>query len=421
MTPTFEILAAMLCILVQGFFSGSEIAIVGSDRLVLRSRADAGDRAAARVLRLLERPTRLVGACLIGANVATISGTTLVAHLLARIGNVPELMVIAVYTPLTILFAEMAPKSLFHQYANTAGPLVARPIAAVAWVLQPVLLVIEAVTRVFMNVLGVKDAQVHAVRREDIQMMLDNATTTDIQAEEKAMILRVFNFSETAVQDAMVPLIEVIGVSENATCAEATTLMVEHGFSRLPVYRKRIDRIVGVVMHTDLLFARDSQRTVSSVMHEVLFVPETKRVDELFLDLRRRRQRIAVAVDEYGGAVGLISIEDILEEIVGEIEDEFDRRRPLVRRVGEREWVASGRVEEEDLEKVTGFAMPDGDYETLAGFLLSQLGHVPAVGERLPWGNYVFIIALANERAILEVNVHSTAPGPTRRAAPRDT
>jgi CBS domain containing-hemolysin-like protein len=414
MSPVTEVLLIALCLFVQGLFSGSEIAIVGSDRLLLCSRADAGDKSAIRVLSLLEHPTQLVGTCLIGTNTATITGATLVAHALGRFGQVPELLVVAVYTPLTIVFAEMVPKSVFHQNATTIAPIVARPIAALSVLVRPALWAVEQATRLILMVLGVHGAQVHAVRREDIQLLLDSATTTDIHDEEKEMILRVFDFSETQVMDTMVPLIEVVAVSETASCAEARAAMVEHGFSRLPVFRKRIDRIVGMVMHSDLLFTPDDTLPVGRLMHEVMFVPETKRVDELFVDLRRKRARIAVAVDEYGGAVGLISMEDILEEIVGDIEDEFDRRRPLVRKIGERQWLASGRVEAEDLASRTGFEMPDGEYETLAGFLLSQLGHVPAVGERLTWGGYVFTVALANERAILEVDVQSTVPRTAR-------
>ncbi len=399
-----ELPLVILALLVQGFFSGSEMAIVGSDRLVLKARAADGDAGAKRVLRLLEHPARLVGSCLIGTNLALITGTTLATLSLGRLG-VPEPMVVALYAPVSIVFAELIPKSVYHQYTNVMAPLVARPIAAVAWLLTPVLAAVEGITRLMMKVLGVADAKAHTVRREDIRLLLDNSTSGDIRADEKEMIQRVFSFSDTSVEDAMVPLIEVVGIADTATCDDATAMLVEQGYSRLPVYRKRIDRIVGIVSHHDLLFAPEGTAPISSVMHPVIFVPETKRVDQLFLELRRKRQRIAIAVDEYGGAVGMISIEDILEEIVGDIEDEFDRRRPLVRKVGERAWVASGRVEAEPLLAHTGFEMPEGEYETLAGFLLAKLGRVPALGERLTWGDHVFIISLANERAILEVNV----------------
>lgn len=407
MNPMMELVFVPFLLALQGLFSGSEIAIVGSDRLILQARADGGDTRAAHVLKLLERPARLVGTCLIGTNLSLISGTTLAA-LAVRDTTLPEAVVVVLYAPLSIVFAELVPKSVFLQYANTLAPIVARPLAAIAWVLSPALAIIEGATRLLMRAIGVPDAQVHAVRREDIQLLLDNALTTDIRADEKEMIQRVFSFSETAVEDAMVPLIEVVGVPDTATCDEAAAVMVEQGYSRLPIYRKRIDRIVGLVNHHDLFFAPDGATPVTTVMHPIPFVPETKRVDELFIELRRKRQRLAVAVDEYGGAVGLISIEDILEEIVGDIEDEFDRRRPLVRKVGEREWVASGRVETEPLFAHTGFEMPEGGYETLAGFLLTKLGRVPAVGERLTWGDHIFTVALANERAILEVNIART-------------
>jgi putative hemolysin len=406
---TTELILVALCIVVQGLFSGSEIAIVGSDRLVLRSRAESGDRAAIRVLKLLENPTRVVGTCLLGTNLATIAGATLVANMLHRLGDVPELLVVAVYTPLTIVFSEMVPKSIFQQHANTLAPLVARPLAGLSTLLRPALWAIEGATLLIMNALGVKDAHVHTVRREDIQLLLDNAGTTDIQEEEKEMILRVFNFSETEVADAMVPLIEVVALPDTATCGEARAVMVEQGFSRLPVYRKRIDRIVGMVTHSDLLFSTDDARPVGSVVHELMFVPETKRVDQLFLDLRRKRQRIAIAVDEYGGAVGIITAEDLLEEIVGDIHDETDRSGAMVRRTGERTWLASGRAEGEHLEAAAGLLLPEGQYETLAGFLLARLGRIPQVGDGLTVEPFRLSVTKASDRAILEVLIERRA------------
>lgn len=405
---TGELILIAILILIQGFFSGSEMAIVSSDRLVLKNRADEGDAGAARVLKLLARPARLVGTCLIGTNLALIGGSTAAAHLLKEFGDLPEIIVIVTFTPITIVFAELLPKSIFRAHATRIAPVVAPVLTAISIVLSPALAAVEWISRAILRALGAGETEPNTVRREDIRLLLDNAEKTDIHADEKEMILRVFHFSETLVQDAMVPLIEVIGIPETVTCDEAAALMVEAGFSRMPVFRKRIDRIVGQVMHSDLLFAADGSAPVSTVMQEILFVPETKPVDATFLDLRRKRKRLAVAVDEYGGAVGMISIEDILEEIVGDIDDEFDRRRPVVRRVGEKEWVASGRVEAEQLLASTGFSTPGGDYETLAGFLLTRFGHVPGVGERFSWGTYVFTVTLANERAILEVGIQDT-------------
>ena len=407
MTPEIlmEALLVIACMALQAFFSGSEIALVGSDRLILKHKADNGDISAKRVLRLLERPTLLVGTCLIGTSVFAVSALTLFAHMLSR-WSVPELVIVAIYTPISIVMAELIPKSIFHQYATTLAPIIGIIIGALVTVLRPVLWLMEGATQGVMWMLGVKDAQVHTVRREDIQLLLDDAT---IHAAEKEMIQRVFDFSDTLVAGIMVPLIEVVALPDTATCEEAAQAMSEAGHSRLPIYRKRVDRIVGVVAHQDVLFA-ESASPVTTVLKPVMFAPETQRVEVLFRELRKKKARIAVVVDEYGGAIGMVSVEDILEEIVGEIDDEFTRRTPLVRRVGEREWLAAGRIELTRLETSTGFNIPEGDYETLAGFLLDRFGHIPAQGERLTWGNWAFTVSKANERAILEVNLQDMNP-----------
>lgn len=410
------LLLLALCLAGQAFFSGSEIALMGADRLLLQARAEEGDTAAARVLAMLKDPTRLVGTCLTGVAVSSVAGTTIATTLAARFTDRPELAVAAVLPLLTVIVCELIPKSVFHHFSTAWAPRLVRPLYFISTLLLPALWVLERLTAGLYRLLGV-NAEADGVRREDIQLLLDSSPTGDIRAEEREMILRVFNFSETSVRDAMVPLIEVVGVPETATVGDAVAAAVESGFSRLVVYRKRVDRIVGIVVHSDLMFAKDNHAPVSTVMRtDLVYAPETKRVDELFIDLRRRRQRLAVVVDEYGGGVGLISIEDILEELVGDIEDEFDRRRPLVRRSGENEWTASGRVEGEALLALTGFEMPEGDYETLAGFVLARLGHVPAVGEKVQQAGWTLEVTKANERAILEVCVTAPAPrlGATR-------
>jgi CBS domain containing-hemolysin-like protein len=413
-----EAMLVLLCIVVQAFFAGSEMAVVSADRLALQARADEGHRGAIRALRLLERPTRFVGVCLLGANLATITGASLLTHLLHTLGHDNELLAVAIYTPLTVVLAEVVPKSVFLQHADALAPVLAAPLALVMKLGAPVLWFGEKLEHGILAMLGKRAHDPNAMNREDIRLLLDSEAAGDIQAEEKEMIRRVFSFSETRVEDAMVPLIEVQAVPADATVDEASAIMVEQGWSRMPVYRERIDDIVGVVSHHDLLFAADGAAQVLTVAHDVTFVPETTRVEDVFRRLTAKRQRLAVVVDEYGGAVGILSIEDIVEEIVGEIDDEFDGRRPLVRRTSEREWVASGRAEAEQLLDATGFRMPEGAYETVAGFLLAQMGHVPAVGEKLAWDGWVFTVTSANERAILEVTLQP-ASDEARAAAPR--
>ncbi len=419
--------AIAACVTMQGLFSGSEYALFGADRLVLRSRAEGGDAGARRVLALVANEAPVVGTCLIGANLASVAGSTLVtglllglargagaegqlAELLSFVERNPEILVVLTYAPLTVVFSEMIPKSVGQQYAHQLAPYAATFVGLGARLFAPAIALLGVATRSFMNAIGMGDAKVNTVRRDDIRLLIDNAESGDIRAEEKEMILRVFSFSDTTAGDVMVPLIEVQAVAETVSCDEAAALMAEVGHSRVPVFRKRVDRIVGVVSHHEVAFSAD--QPISAVMRPVMFVPETTTVDALFLDMRRRRARMAIVVNEYGGAVGLISIEDILEEIVGEIDDEFSRRAPLIRRIAESEWLASARVERGPLRTHTGFELPDGEFDTLAGFLLAQFGHVPSPGQRLTWGSYAFTVAKGNERAILEVTIHATGRRP---------
>ena len=202
-----------------------------------------------------------------------------------------------------------------------------------------------------------------------------------------------------------VPLIRVSAVPSTATCAEAVEAMIQSGHSRLPVYKDRVDDISGVILHQDLIGQDDWQVPVADIARPALFVPETKRVDQLLLDMRRARQRMAVAVDEYGGAVGLITVEDLLEEIVGEIEDESDRETARVRRISDREWIALGRAEREHLEEECDLELPDGDFETVAGFILSTLGRIPRLGESVTVGKHSLTVSKVTDRAVLEVYV----------------
>jgi putative hemolysin len=381
----------------SGFFSGSEIALVSADRFKLRTDADRGRRGSAIALKMLEQPTRMLGTCLVGTNLCAISIATFGTQIILKHTDVHPSFAFLLVVPFTLTLGEMVPKAVYQHHADTLVPYVVFPLQLLSWVIAPVLWSFDIITRTANGE--------RPVTRADIQVLLDATNDPKLSAADKAMIRRVFAFTEAVVEDAMVPLIHVVAVAGQTSIADAAASMIQSGHSRLPVYEERVDDITGVVIHQDLMNEEDWSKPVSEICRTPLFVPETKRVDHLLLDLRRARLRMAVAVDEYGGSVGIITVEDLLEEIVGEIEDESDREKARVRRVGEREWLAVGHAEREHLEATAGLVLPDGDFETVAGFILTHTGRIPKVGEQLDEQGYLLTVNKANERAILEVHV----------------
>ena len=395
-----------LCLVSEGFFSGSEIAVVSADRMKLKARADEGSRGAKMALALLERPEFLLGTCLMGTNLSTVTASTAAATAMATVWpDTGQLAVVAMLFPLILLFGELIPKSLFQHYADRLAPLIAPPLRLFSILFTPALFLIERATRLLFQLTGGKGDFHRTASREDIILLLEASEHVAIDEEDRELIQRVFEFGEARVEEVMVPLIDVQSISDEATAREAITEMVEHGHSRMPIYNERIDNVVGVLHHHDLLYLENLDVPVADVARAPIFVPESKRIESLFHEFQKNRFRIAVPVDEYGGAVGLITMEDILEEIVGDIVDEHDDEQPLVVQVDKRVWLASARVEADALEEATGFELPEGDYETLAGFLLRRLGRVPAKGAQVREGLFRLVVTEASDRAVLEVRV----------------
>jgi CBS domain containing-hemolysin-like protein len=400
----------LLLVLLEGFFSGSEIALVSANRIELANRAQEGNGGARRVLALLERPDRLLGTCLVGTNLCVVAASTLVTHaVMSRLDH--PMLASLILAPVILLFAEMLPKTVYEHHANRLAPIVVYPIEALAWVFTPFLIVIELLDRAMMWITRApRGTPLRPVSREEIRLLLDAPEQGDIDEDDRDMIRKVFEFGDARVEEAMMPLVEVMALPRKSTVAEAAAMMVETGFSRLPVFDGRIDAIVGIVTHRDLLAARSIEDSIDCCLCPVPFVPETKRLEDLFLELRKSRQHLAVVVDEYGGSTGIITLEDIMEEIIGDIHDEFDDEPLPIKSLGDRQWLVGARVEREPLAEHLNLVLPEGDFETLAGFLLCRLGHVPSVGERLLWNEWKFTVAKATDRAILEVTVAKQPP-----------
>ena len=407
MSLTVGLLLLAASLLAQGFFSGSEMALVSSNRDKLIAEAENGRGSARIALDLLDREEQLLGTCLIGANLCLVTSGTLVAYLLQSRGYDATALATLVLTPLVLTFGEAVPKTLYGHYANAIAPIAARPLRAFEVLFTVPLLVVGAWSTLLKRV----PREAAALSREGIVGLLEEQGPHrgGIDPEDRALIRRLFEMSETPVESCMTPLVDVVAISRGASVREATAKVLHHGHSRLAVYEERIDNIVGVLDHRDLLGTTDDdQRTVSEIVRPVRYLPESKRTSALLRELRNLGEHLAIVVDEYGGAVGLVTIEDLLEEVVGEIRDERDKAGPGIRRLGERDWRVPARLEVAEVSEAIGQPLPEGDYETVAGLVLARLGHIPEAGEVVRVAGFTLHIEQASDRAIQTIRL--TAP-----------
>ena len=402
----------LLLILLEGFFSGSEIALVSADKVTIRTERDGGSRSHAMLARFLVAPERILTTTLVGTNASVVTTTTVFALLLRQTleeAGRPEPSVegltVLLLTPVVLLFGELLPKSLFRHHADRIAPVVIHPLNWLSVALFPVVSVVRGLTRGMMELLGGSSGPHAEVSRDELRLLLEKGQTETMAPREVRMIQRVFDFHEVTAKEVMRPLIDVVAVDENATLEQAVTHFVESGYSRLPVFHGRVDNIIGVLHAMDLMQADDMAQPVASLKRPVTYVPAAQKVEALLEDLQGRRHGVAVVVDEYGGAEGMVTVEDILEEIVGEIEDEHDDPSPDILQRGEQTWMVSARVEIDRLNEALGLGLPEGDYETLAGFLLDRLGRIPAEGETVQTEGALLTVHRANPRSIEAVMV----------------
>jgi CBS domain containing-hemolysin-like protein len=238
------------------------------------------------------------------------------------------------------------------------------------------------------------------------------AGSTDVRAEEREMIEGIFDLVETSVREIMVPLVDVVALPEEATVAQAVALIQDSRHSRLPVYRERIDNVVGVITALDILHRGAEGESVKALLRPAYYVPVTKRVSDLLPEMQRGRIQLAVVVDEYGGAEGVVSIEDIVEEIVGELHDALDPRPSALTPLPDGSFLVAGRLSLDELNETLDWSVPKKDYETVGGLILSALGRIPRLGEQVVLGDYELSVVDADERRILKAKVRARHPQP---------
>jgi CBS domain containing-hemolysin-like protein len=312
-----------------------------------------------------------------------------------------------------LVFGEVIPKTAAREWATALIRRLFPVLEMATVVLAPMTWGARALVGGALQTVGLRSATTRQfVSREELKLLLQlEPTEADVTSSEAEMIDKIFELGDTAVREIMVPLVDVAALPEDANPDDAIRLIQERGFSRLPVYADRELNVAGVVTAMDLLRRGADAPDLKTLMRPATYAPETKRIDELLTEMQKGRVQLAVVVDEYGGAVGIVTVEDIVEQIVGEIQDEHDRTPAMVERLPDGSYRVSGRERVEELNDALDWSLPTGDFETVAGLILATVHRLPLIGEEFQVGCHTFTVLEADPRRILTVRITPPALG----------
>lgn len=383
-----ELVVLVLCLFLAAFASGAETALTAIGRLTARSLEERNTPASRAVAYLRHDPSLFLSTILIINSVALIVassvGTLLLVHALGSLWG--EVAATAGISVVVLLFSELTPKNIAVRRPARVALALGRPVKMASILLRPVIFVLGGLVAAIMSTLGQggynKPAPV--ITEEELREIVNVSEAEGVlEEEEHDMIRGIFEFGETTVGEVKVPRVDMVALPVDTPLLEALDAILQQGHSRIPIYEENIDNIVGVLYDKDLLkYIRVNQHDVNlrDVVRPALYVPESKRVDELFRELQQKKIHIAIVLDEYGGTDGLVTLEDLLEEIVGEIQDETDREEPLLEQVDDHTYDVSAMMDMEQLNDLLQLSLPINGVETLGGFVYEQVGEVPTEG-----------------------------------------
>ncbi|MBI2848929.1 MAG: HlyC/CorC family transporter [Chloroflexi bacterium] len=422
-----ELLLVGALILVNAFFAASEIAIISIRRGRIRKLAEEGDVAARIAQRLSEDSSKFlatiqIGITLVGfftSAIAAVSSVKLLGGIIAQApvkfialqsGPLAIIIITLAVALITLVIGELVPKNLALQHVEPIALFVARPIDLLSRLAAPLISVLTVSTDIVVSLFGSqRKTRMPFVTEEEIRTLVDAGEEEGVfQQEEKDMIYGIFDMGEKTVGEVMVPRVDMVAMEANQTFPALIELIIQRGYSRIPLYEGNIDNIVGIVYAKDLmryLASGHQPSTVHELARPALFVPESKRVDELLRELQQKRIHMAVVVDEYGGTAGIVTIEDLLEEIVGEIQDEYDREESQVEHIGENEVIVDSRLSIDDLNRLLDLEIEGEDFDTVGGFVYHNFGKIPQVGEEIQVDDLTISVLSLTKRRINKVRI----------------
>ena len=432
-----DILLILFLVTVNGFFAASEISLISLRKSRVRQLVKSGNRAARRIQRLQEEPERFlgtvqIGVTLVGTLAAAIGGVIAVVHIKPLIILVPVpviqrmaeplamALVVSVITYVTIVLGELVPKSLAIRHSEQVAFITSKPIDVLSRVLFMVLRVLAASSNAVLRLVRLEQAQEQPfVSEDEVKYLIREGRKHGVfELSEEDLIHSVFRFTDTVVKEVMVPRTDIVAVEAGSGLDEILRVMNEKGFSRLPVYADTIDNIIGIVYLKDILPLHIADRPfdLDRVLRKPYVVPANKSVSVLLREMREKRIHLALVGDEYGGTDGLVTMEDLIEEIVGDIRDEQEKELREIDEIAANRYIVDGKTDIGKLNERITVQLPEDEFETIGGFVLGLFGRLPAEGDQVRYNNLMFTVLRLRKNRIARIRVLKLSPEDTNQA-----
>lgn len=422
-----QVIILVILILINAFFAASEIAFISLNDTKIDLMVKDGNKKAKTISKMLKTPSRFLATIQIGITLAGFLSSAFasdafaedLAPVLYRVvpsisletwKGISIIIITIILSYFTLIFGELVPKRIAMKKSEMIAFASIGVINFISIVTSPFVKFLEFSTNIVSKLFGVTGNEEETVTEEEIRMMVDvGEEKGTIELNEKEMINNIFEFNDRTVSEIMTPRTEIFALDSNLAMSEAILEIAEdYKYSRIPVYKDNIDQIIGILYVKDMLLEQKNKNTkIKNVVKDAFFVPETKDIDEVFAEMRKNKKQIAIVLDEYGGTAGLITMEDILEEIVGDIFDEFDDIEKEYEKIDETTYIINGSTSIYECKKILGINIPEGDYETLSGYLINELGRIPEEKEKpiLELENVVYKIEKIKNKRIIKVKV----------------
>ncbi len=396
-----DLIVLLILLVISAFFSGSEIAFIVSNKLKLEIKARKNNMSAKSALHFVNHPQKFFSTILISNNVVNIAFASISTIILAAVFGLNDFHILIISTFLLLLIGELIPKYFARELADRVVLVSAIPLRIVSLVLYPIIKITSSISSFLtktsaegMDARNVNEEKINFLfSKEDIEFLVEESLEAGVvNKTESDIISKVLDLGEQRVYEAMRPRTEIVGVEITQTIDEALSIFIDSGYSKLPVYDENLDNIKGVIFAYDIF---KSPTDLKNIMKEIIFVPETKKTFDMLNEFLSRHVSVAIVIDEFGGTAGIITMEDIMEELFGEIKDEYDIEEDICRKISDNSYLISGKVEIDFINEKFDLNIPTGDYETIGGYISSRIGRIPSEGDNFVIDNFNIQIARA--------------------------